>query len=443
MPNRFQVDELIGEYRVTHFLGEGGMGEVYLGVHQKLERPAAIKILGAGASDPSFKTRFFNEARLQASLHHPNIAALYDFQEQGDELLIFMEYIDGESLDDLITRRAFSPAESLGVFASVCEAVAYIHQNGIVHRDIKSQNIKLTGAGTVKLLDFGIAKGAESHGLTQTGGIIGTPYYLSPEQLEGKPATPHTDIWALGVLLYEMLTGELPFRGDTLSSLVLRITLAHFKAPEEINPGIPRDVANIVKKCLKKVEGDRYKSVDELIRAIRATEAKQQTQTAEPYSTFGFIRARPPEADDETIVQRVDDIEKGENTSFWAAHRTVIMIVAGPAFLCLAIAAVFGIFVWSRSGTSATARTEIANANASPSAGIKAGTQHIRVDIDEGKAEVLRNGQVVGTTPLEMDLAVGENPQLTLRRQGFEDKLVQLEVGSGKRVFTFSLRPKN
>ncbi|MBK8303741.1 MAG: protein kinase [Chloracidobacterium sp.] len=120
MNKRFQVNEMIGEYRVTSFLGEGGMGEVYLGVHEKLGRPAAIKILHSNVSDESFKTRFFNEARLQASLHHPNIAALYDFQEQGNELLIFMEFVDGESLDDLVARRAFSINESLEVFASVC-----------------------------------------------------------------------------------------------------------------------------------------------------------------------------------------------------------------------------------------------------------------------------------------------------------------------------------
>ena len=108
MQKRFQVNDLIGEYRVTGFLGEGGMGEVYLGVHEKLGRPAAIKILGAAASDPTFKTRFFNEARLQAGLHHPNIAALYDFREEDDQLFIFMEFVDGESLEDLIERRAFS-----------------------------------------------------------------------------------------------------------------------------------------------------------------------------------------------------------------------------------------------------------------------------------------------------------------------------------------------
>src|SRR5258708_4145568 len=154
MPKRFEVDSLIGEYRVTGFLGEGGMGEVYLGVHEKLGRPAAIKVLGAAATDESFRTRFFNEARLQANLHHPHIATLYDFQQQGDELLIFMEYVDGESLDDLVRRRAFAVEDALIVFRAISEAVGYIHSNGIVHRDIKAQNVKLRADGSVKLLDF-------------------------------------------------------------------------------------------------------------------------------------------------------------------------------------------------------------------------------------------------------------------------------------------------
>ena len=186
MSKRFQTNDLIGEYRVTSFLGEGGMGEVYLGVHEKLGRKAAIKILGAASSDESFKTRFFNEARLQASLHHPNIATLYDFKEQDEQLLIFMEFVDGESLEDIIERRSFTIEETLTVFAAICEAVEYIHKNGIVHRDLKSQNVKLTTSGAVKLLDFGIAKDGSSHGLTQAGGVIGTPNYLSPEQLDGK-----------------------------------------------------------------------------------------------------------------------------------------------------------------------------------------------------------------------------------------------------------------
>lgn len=431
MQKRFQINELIGEYRVSGFLGEGGMGEVYLGVHEKLGRPAAIKILGAAASDPTFKTRFFNEARLQAGLHHPNIAALYDFREEGDQLFIFMEFVDGESLEDLIKRRAFTVDETLEVFVAICEAIAYIHGNGVVHRDIKSQNVKVSSAGVVKLLDFGIAKDSASHGLTQTGGVIGTPTYLSPEQLSGQPATARADIWALGVLLYEMLTGQQPFRGDTLGGLVLQITKAEFAAPETINPAVPREVAHIVRKCLKKEPASRYQTADELAGVVRKALNKENAPNAMAgfKKTLGFKSepASPPA----TIVSAEPAAPPAKKLP-WG-----LMAFAGSAVLLLFIAVITGI--WMMSGSSSTAQT--AAASNAPSTAAK-GNMRVRVDVDEGKATVVRNGQTLGTTPLDLDANLGENVGLTLRREGYEDKNVNLEITNGKKVFTFSLKAK-
>ncbi|HRI02283.1 MAG TPA: serine/threonine-protein kinase [Pyrinomonadaceae bacterium] len=453
MDKRFQVNEMIGEYRVTSFLGEGGMGEVYLGVHEKLGRPAAIKILHSNVSDESFKTRFFNEARLQASLHHPNIAALYDFQEQGNELLIFMEFVDGESLDDLVARRAFSINESLEVFASVCEAVGYIHQNGIVHRDIKAQNIKLTAAGKAKLLDFGIAKATGSHGLTRTGGVIGTPNYLSPEQLSGEKATAAADVWALGVLLYEMLTGKLPFNGETLGGLVLQITNAQFTPPEQINPGIPREVSNIIKRCLKKEPHGRYQTADELLKAVRTTLGQRDSGATQVGATikqvFGFnapAPAQPVATDSSEYADAPQTYTPGpvETKSF-----PTVIVAAGAGLLLLFVVAVVGIGFWAYSGSTVTntANTSpqrpAANGVSPQTADLKGGKVRIRIDVDEGKAQVVQNGQVLGTTPFEMDVNTGEKPNLTLRRESFEDKNVQIEAGSGKKVFTFSLKPKS
>lgn len=451
MNKRFQVNEMIGEYRVTSFLGEGGMGEVYLGVHEKLGRPAAIKILHSTVTDESFKTRFFNEARLQASLHHPNIAALYDFQEQGNELLIFMEFVDGDSLDDLVARRAFSIKESLEVFASVCEAVGYIHQNGIVHRDIKAQNIKLTAGGKAKLLDFGIAKAAGSHGLTQTGGVIGTPNYLSPEQLSGEKATAAADVWALGVLLYEMLTGKLPFNGETLGGLVLQITNAQFTPPEQINPGIPREVSNIIKRCLKKDPHSRYQSADELLKAIRSNLGQRESGATQVGATikqvFGFKapEAAPVIADsiDHAATPQTYAPIVPETKSF-----PMMLVAGGAAALLLILVAVVGIGLWAFSGSDAntantSAQRPAANGISPQTADLKGGKVRIRIDVDEGKAQVVQNGQVLGTTPFDMDVNAGDKPNLTLRRDNFEDKNVTIEAGSGKKVFTFSLKPKS
>jgi len=453
MQKRFQTNDLIGEYRVTSFLGEGGMGEVYLGVHEKLGRKAAIKILGASATDASFKTRFFNEARLQASLHHPNIATLYDFQEQDEQLLIFMEYVDGESLEDIIERRSFTIGETLTVFTAICEAVGYIHKNGIIHRDLKSQNVKLTSAGTVKLLDFGIAKDASSHGLTQTGGVIGTPNYLSPEQLEGKQATAQADVWALGVLLYEMLTGTLPFKGDSFAQLVLGITVAKFPPPDEVNPAVPRDVSNIIKKCLKKDEAARFQNVDELLAAIHSVGGKGQglapTVISTWKQTFGFgAFVKPATVGANASFEPLETVyQERAVTEPTASRSPLIFIVGGAAAVFVLLVTIVGVGVWAMSGDSVNATTaapgrQPANMSSPQNSSLKGGTQRIRVDLDEGKAQVIQNGQQIGTTPLDMDVASGENPRLTLHREGFEDKTIQIDVGGGKKVFTFSLKPK-
>ena len=455
MNKRFQTNDLIGEYRVTSFLGEGGMGEVYLGVHEKLGRKAAIKILGAASSDESFKTRFFNEARLQASLHHPNIATLYDFKEQDEQLLIFMEFVDGESLDEIIERRSFTIAETLAVFRSICDAVAYIHKNGIIHRDLKSQNVKVNSAGSVKLLDFGIAKDGSSHGLTQAGGVIGTPNYLSPEQLEGKEATAQADIWALGVLLYEMLTGTLPFKGDSFAQLALGITMAKFTPPEDLNSAVPREVSNVVKKCLKREGTGRFQSVDELIDAVQAASGKGQANTPTVSSTlkqsFGFgafAKVTPNGTQQSTDASDTSDNETAAIAGKNSGSPTVY-IVAGAGVVFVLMIGMVGLGVWAMSGNADAAKasvpTERQSTNgASPSSSsLKSATQRVRVDIDEGKAQVIKNGQPIGTTPLDVDVATGDTPSLTLRRDGFEDKTVQLDVGGGKKVFTFSLKSKN
>ena len=420
---------MIGEYRVTGFLGEGGMGEVYVSVHEKLGRPAAIKILGAAASDPTFKTRFFNEARLQAGLHHPNIAALYDFREEDDQLFIFMEFVDGESLEDLIERRAFSIDETLEIFAGICESIAYIHRNGVVHRDIKSQNVKVSSGGVVKLLDFGIAKDGASHGLTQTGGVIGTPTYLSPEQLSGQPATVQADIWALGVLFYEMLTGQPPFKGDTLGGLVLQITKAEFTAPEAVNPAVSREVAGIVKKCLKREAAGRYQTADELLSAVRkAVNSRKDKGRGGLKKTLGLQREDPPALPGTIVVteQAVKPFPTG------------LIALSGSAVVLVFIIAIAGI--WMMSGTGETTRTATAAGNLAPAT--SKGNMRVRVDVDEGKAMVLRNGQTLGTTPLDVDANLGESVALTLRRDGYEDKSVSIDITNGKKVFTFALKAK-
>jgi len=475
---RFSVNEMIGEYRITAFLGAGGMGEVYQGIHAKLGRPAAIKVLGETSSDASFTTRFFNEARLQASLHHPNVAALYDFQEIDGRLCIFMEFVSGESLEDLVARRAFTVEDALKTFQPIVEAIAFIHQNGILHRDIKSQNIKLTSGGTVKLLDFGIAKDATSHSLTQTGGVIGTPSYLAPEQLAGKNASAQTDVWALGVLLYEMLTGIEPFKADTIGALCMQITLAEFKPPDKTNPAVPGEVSRIVARCLKKNVAERYRTADELLRDVKQflSGEKPDTKTATAFAdlkrSFAFSSKSAPAASIAADVwSNQADASNFQNTSDSDSYQTdssieenyqnqssgkklpVAAIAVASSVGVLLLFGLVGLGVWSMSGSSANdtttnqaPKTVFAdskdNKNIAVQSAKTAAQRRVRVDVDEGSAQVFRSGQAVGATPFDLEAGEGEKVDLTLKRNGFEDKTVQIEVSSRKQVYTFSLKPK-
>lgn len=464
MNRRLNIGDQLGEYRITQFLGAGGMGEVYRGEHAKLGRSAAIKVLLSSVTDASFTQRFFNEARLQANLHHPHIAALYDFQEIGGQLCIFMEYVDGVSLEDVINARSLAVEDALETFASIVEAVSFIHSHGIVHRDIKSQNVKLTAGGKPKLLDFGIAKDSSAaHGLTQTGGVIGTPHYLAPEQLDGKPATAQADIWALGVLLYEMLTGDMPFHGETLAGLVLQITTAQFAAPETLNPAISREVSRIVSRCLKKNVSERYQTTDELLADVRKVLSGEKSATISLGKTFGlfgkkeekpYLPASSPAYAPQNQYVSSDYSSSGYSSSDYSSVEAqkpkkglpygLIAGVTVVAVVLLFTVVGAGIFLMKGgdSGNVAAANGKSAANGSTAVVAPNAAARQIKIDVDEGKAQVFRGGEQLGMTPLDLNVRDGEKVALILKRDGYEDKNVQFEAGGGKRVYTFSLKQK-
>ncbi len=452
MTRRLQIGEMIGDYRVIGFLGEGGMGSVYHGIHTKIDRPAAIKVLSSPAHGSTFKERFFNEARVQSSLHHPNIATLFDFQESPnrDELFIVMEYVDGETLDALIGRRYFAVEDALVTFKSICEAVKFIHENNIVHRDIKPQNIKISSRGTVKMLDFGIAKDAISDGLTRIGGIVGTPNYLAPEQLMGETASPLTDIWALGVLFYEMLTGAAPFKGSTLAELHGQITTARFEPAQRVNASVSADVAKIVDKCLSVDVGQRYRSVDAVLEDVSAA-----------------LRRRQHPAADQAKVSGIRDLLSRTGSSGTYDYKPI----AGGSSLLLkasigvaSVFVVFAVLVFALWATSGPTYDDPPN-NGKPAGppGVNGQTRNVkpqggrlttqsgqngtstqkakaRIDVTEGVAEVFRDGQLIGTTPVEINGSENETVNLTLKRSGYQDLVESIEITTRRTVFTFTLR---
>jgi serine/threonine protein kinase len=256
----------IGEYRLLESLGAGGMGEVYRAIHSRIGRVVAVKILSGAEPGPGLAERFINEARIQAGLHHPHIAELYDFVEFDGRPCIIMEYVDGITLHDRIQRaRGGMPAsEALTVFRAVVEAIAYLHGRGILHRDIKSSNIKLSSSGQVKLLDFGIAKDPGSKRLTMVGGCVGTMDYLAPEQIRGKSADARADVWSLGVLFYEMLTANMPFAADSVGVLCERISRAEYRTPTLASP-LSADLQRIIGRCLRSDAAERYHDARELL----------------------------------------------------------------------------------------------------------------------------------------------------------------------------------
>lgn len=461
MNKRLQIGEKVGEYEIVGFLGAGGMGSVYHGIHKKINRSAAIKVLSESATSTNFKERFFNEAQLQSSLHHPNIATLYDFQESRDVLFIVMEYVDGETLDALVSRRAFAVEDALSTFGSVCDAVGFIHSNNIVHRDIKPQNIKLSSSGKVKLLDFGIAKGEVSHGLTRVGGVIGTPNYLAPEQLLGQPASPRSDIWALGVLLYEMLTGATPFKGKTLGELHVQITTSKYDPPENSNAAVSPAVSRIVSKCLTVDPAQRYQSIREVLVDVKEAQKRYSPQPvddaargASPVSPI-FKLANRISMTGSTPVSGVDLATNPSVRSIGPG----VALAAGALVLLVGLV---GIVAWAISGSSSVAANEpgpsptpiqIRPANKGIARVAKPGTQQIgtgvaaerprlRIETAEGKADVYREGVLIGSTPLEIEGDENETVELTFKRAGYEDKVEVIDITTRRRVFTVSLNRK-
>ncbi len=264
----------IGPYRVLERCGQGGMAEVYKGYHPLIDRYVAIKVLRTGlADDDEFRARFQREATAVAALRHPNIVQLYDFGRLGDRYYMVMEYIDGGSLRERLLgegRRLPLP-DVVAIVRGVAAALDYAHERGIIHRDVKPANIMFTADGDPVLTDFGIARvthGAE--GMTMAGMSVGTPDYMSPEQGIGNPATPHSDIYSLGVVLYEMLTGRRPFNADTPFGVIVQHIQASFPSPRGADPTFPEALERILRRALAKEPSERYASAGELAQELQA-----------------------------------------------------------------------------------------------------------------------------------------------------------------------------
>jgi eukaryotic-like serine/threonine-protein kinase len=272
--NSIETQILIGgRYSLRDPLGSGGMAEVFLAYEEALERDVALKILKEQyADDEGFIERFRREAQSAASLNHPNIVHIYDWggTENGEASYIAMEYAPGGTLEDRILEDGALPPQKAGEIASqIAEALGFAHERGVIHRDIKPQNILLSALGDAKVTDFGLARAAYSTSLSQTSLVVGTASYMAPEQAMGGPADPRSDLYSLGVVLYEMLTGELPYEGDSSVTIAVKHVIEPPRAPEEVNSEVPEGISAITQKLLAKDPGDRYTSATQLVEDLR------------------------------------------------------------------------------------------------------------------------------------------------------------------------------
>jgi serine/threonine-protein kinase len=268
------IGKEIANYRITELLGEGGMGVVYKAIDLNLDRAVAIKVLNSDlVRNPELVERFRAEARAQANLNHTNLATLYSFLVQDGTAMMVMEYVDGETLEKMVRRRGPIPSqEAIPIFKQALLGIGHAHRMGIIHRDLKPSNLMLGRNGLVKVMDFGIAKVMGTQGMTRTGTQMGTAFYMSPEQVLNKPVDIRSDIYSLGVTLYELLTCHVPFEADSDYQIMTSHVTAPPPLPTRFYPYIPKGVENAVLRAMEKNPDARFQTVEEFGQALEHPE---------------------------------------------------------------------------------------------------------------------------------------------------------------------------
>jgi serine/threonine protein kinase len=269
------IGKVVGSYKITEKIGEGGMGSVFKGIDTMLEREVAIKMLRPDFTrDAEIAERFRAEAVTLAKLNHPNIATLHNFFRHEDDYFMVMEFVRGETLEDLIKKRGALPSDrAIFFFGSALEGIGHAHTMGIIHRDIKPANMMLTEKGSLKVMDFGIARVLGTTRMTRQGTIIGTVAYMAPEQIKGQDSDARTDIYSLGILLYEMVTGRVPFESDSEYGIMMAQINEAPPPPRSIVPQIPLHLEQAIMRALAKNPDARFQTVGEFRMALESNQA--------------------------------------------------------------------------------------------------------------------------------------------------------------------------
>ena len=301
----------LGRYKILGELGRGAMGIVYRAEDPVLERQLAIKTVFVPADDADrreYEARFTQEARAAGKLGHPGIVTIYDVGREGEMVYMAMELLEGVDLGAQAAIRRFSVTEAVSIVERVADALAFAHDRGVVHRDIKPPNIMLVGGGRVKIMDFGIARMRSSDLKTQTGLMMGTPRYMSPEQVAGRPVDQRSDIFSIGTVLYELLTGSKLFAGNDATQIMYNVSQLRPAPPSRINRQVPAMLDLVVAKAQEKDAGERYQDAHQFAADLRACLNELGVQRADTDTTQRIDRrSRAAQADDQTEKMRDGD----------------------------------------------------------------------------------------------------------------------------------------
>lgn len=345
-----------GRYRLTHLIARGGMAQVFRATDLMLNRPVALKVLYPELSvDQNFVERFRREAQAAANLSHPNIVPVFDWGEEDNNYFIVMELVEGTSLAGLLRdERTMSPSRAASITSQVAAALAFAHRSGVVHRDVKPGNILITDEGVVKVTDFGIAQAisTEDH-LTAAGSVMGTATYFSPEQAEGSLVDGRSDVYSLGVVLYELLAGRPPFVGDSPVSVAGMHVRDVVPSPRQFNPGIPTDLEAVTMMALSKNPGQRYQTADEMRSDLLRFAEGRPVQAAQR-SGRAFAGADTTQAVSVIAGERTQavPVQAGPRTDIVRRRKSNTPLIAtSSALAVLLIAAVAYFFLGSSSAT--------------------------------------------------------------------------------------------
>ena len=351
-----------GRYRLLARLGIGGMAEVWSAEDTELGREVALKLLYPRlAADNGFVERFRREASAAAGLQHPNVVQVYDRGESQGTYYIAMEYLRGPSLKDLVRRGPISPAHAVELVTQVLKGARFAHRRGIIHRDLKPHNVLLDDEGRVKVTDFGIARAGASD-MTETGSILGTAQYLSPEQAQGHAVTERSDLYSIGVILFELLTGRVPFDGEAAVSIALRHVSEPAPAPSQLNPAVPPWLDSVVLRALAKDPAQRFRDADEFIAALNGAPTQAPAATEATRIAAAPVSYPPPS---ETYDAAEPEGRSG-SWLWWLAGVLVLVALGLGAYLMLQGSQVRVPDVVGRSAQGATATLERRGFEVSP-----------------------------------------------------------------------------